>query len=102
MYESSKLDEHRLRICHISGSSAMYSFPELLPEVYRGNNGDIKRDYNVAYFLYSFHYLKELDKISSYYSGVGKRVSFEEVFNACCEDTQEYILFNLDFFQPAL
>ena len=99
MYKT-RLDEHKHKIHHIGGSSAMYSFPELLPEIYRGNNGDIRRDYNVGYFLYSFHYLREIDKVSFYYSGVGKEVSFEEVFNACCEETQEYILFNLDFFRP--
>lgn len=42
------------------------------------------------------------DRVAYYMNCWGKRISFEEFFEKCNDDTKEQIIFNLDFFRPTL
>lgn len=99
-----RLLEHREKLIHIDvGYVTHYSFPEFLPARYDGSHGDIRRDYNPAYFDCSFSYNEQKDQVTKYYQsvkGVLFFLEFDDFFERCKEDTKEYILFNLDFFRP--
>lgn len=95
-----RLREHKEKLIQIRAYN-MYSFPELLPKEFRGEGRDIRRDYNPGYFTSSFAYDMKNDKVDAYFNSHVSRISFEEFFEACSQETKEYILFNLDFFNPS-
>lgn len=97
-----RIQEHRHKLIHIGKQGIAYSFPEFLPERFCGNGQDIRRDYNVGYFDYCFWYDSEKDRVGYYFNNRGLMISFEEFFDHCCMETKEYILFNLDFFNPSV
>lgn len=53
-----------------------------------------------TYYKYVFRVNQDYNRVVCYTNAWGTKLSFEDFFEKCCEETKHHILFNLDFFRP--